>query len=297
MKPCKENACGVKTKSYKTLFCIQDETHIDEMWEFCNEFTNFTDFQTELVTSIIRFVYHASKCQKKKKIQESIKIYFEYSDDAIYVSFQDKCLGDILNKKESIFSDLKYQLSDGTISIKIDAKENFEMYEEYEEHDEDFTQYDPIISAQSREKIIYDLIDSESLISMQEIIDDLHAELILIEKKGFNERSVDKLVKLSVDYIGFISYHQQIYPIKAALDELVLLMQHHKNELIEKKALFVTAFSGIAKSIQIWQDELFVNGTEDMHFLDKSIQADVSMISNLLTHEESEVEEVDDLFF
>jgi len=299
MGPCKYNLFDDNIKIYKTVFCIKNEKDIDEMWNYCNILMSSSEIKKNLITSIIRFLYNMPICDSKKGLNHSIKIYFEYSEKYFYVSFQDACLCKFIGIKKGLFNGISYGVFEDTISMRIEyGIETKSTVSNTLDVNKYTSSIEPI-----KPKIIYDFINQDTLVTMQEIIDETFAELILIEKRGFSEKSLTKLIYLGEDYINNISYYNEIRTVTNTLNELILIMSQNKNTIIEMKVQFVTFFNGITTSMQRWQEDIFVNGVDNLHFLDDSIHADVLMIKELLNLENSqscesfETFELDDVFF
>jgi len=298
MKLCKNNVFNDEPiRCYKTVFCIQNEDDIDDMWDFCSNYVRLATLQSNLITSIIHFLYNTEKCQKGKKSKYAMKIYFEFAEKFFYISLKDKCLIEFFKKKSELFSDIKYKILEDTVSLKI---QNLSKQEEKEEEKKSkknlkknriekfikktsrvLNDREKDVLKKSRNNIALNAqdysndIDEYVMQELQELYDlEIEVETILAEFE--DKKNLLLLHEISKNFLKYstaisllIEFQDLSFAIKS-LGELLLKLENKDIYGNYKKIEMYLA--NILLDLSNWRKNIFIEqNAKDIHYLDALI--------------------------
>jgi len=283
-------------KNHRTLFSLSDEESIAKMWSFCVDTLPFTDKQIEPIISNAYFLQNIINKNSNPSFQTYLA--FEYARDFIYINITDSFICDILEKNQKILNNLDYKIKEDSFSARFDIRdEDNETY-----NSSTVLTKEDLLACEITQKVIYNFIDKHTLLTMTELNDEMHSELIHIENRGFSYTSLNRLINIIKEFSNEIGHYHEFRTIHDTLSNLSFLMKENADSLIVNEYYFIPIFNGITKDLEIWQSTIFEDGTDNIHFLDDSMEANVKTLANLISSKEypntdEENLSVDDIFF
>lgn len=154
------------------------------------------------------------------------------------------------------------------------------------------------VAEEPKELHVYDFIDKDDLVELTDNINELESMLGILQYSTLSESDAARIVDL-INKLGVcLSGYNETFNISVALKNLTGDIQNNIATFIDKSKTMATIFINFSHDIKEWQDAIFNKGASSANFMDDTIIANASYISNLVKPAEQtmESEDLDDIF-
>lgn len=298
-------------KSFRTVFKINSEANLIDFWEF---FDSYGDFDKSQITDQVNLIVTVTKVLLKVKKISSFDIIVEESANNVYITIWNETFIKATKKYFDKFSyNITYKEENDKVSFKVDKVNEEDKQEEApaktetpkaevapEEAPASTIEENPIEYSETREKIIYDFLDEDDLVDLQDAINDLNGKLMIFGSGSLEEEDIAAMTNDLLKISTKLKLYPQTFTISNALGALADSMEDNVSDYIENSSSIAKLFVGFGNDMELWLNSLFFSGTEDLHFLDDTIISNAETIKQFAvssTGENSgEEEDLDDIF-
>lgn len=307
-----------KLKCYRTVFHIEDENDIDDMWYFCTHYVSFTVLQANLITTTIHFLYNAKKSKKNKKSNSTIKIYFEFTDDFFYISIKDSGIIKFFKNNSELFNNIKYKTSEDSVSLKIpnlheEIEDNVEQkivkkskVEKYiKKTSRKLSNKEELVLKKSRNNLQLSAeeyskdIDDYVMHQLHEL-DDIEAEVKNMLEDFSDEKTISSLYEISdkmTKYSSTISQLIEFEDLSFAIKSLANVLLKTKESDINNYKQIHMYLSSILLDLSCWRRTIFIEqSANDIHYLSASLFSTILQFESIFNDKEKLEEEDFELF-
>jgi hypothetical protein len=279
-------------KSVFNICCTQD---IEEFWLFYQENLTITDEQ--ITHLIIKYLFEYTS-EFLKKV-DSYDIIVEFTQDVKYITFWHQGYTEML--KET-YVDLKNY---DRFNLKINEEKcTFQIIREsiqeqkIQPQETKAQEFQAIIASQ-KELIVYDFINPDDLITMQEINDELLNQMFYISSSQIDEDKITTIINELDSYIAIFAKYPELEAISSEISTFRDLLEDNLSNIIANTNTDLNLFfEGIISNLKNWTDRSFTKGIEDINYYNASIHSDISMIKQFLQVDEiASFQDDDDIFF
>jgi len=142
----------------------------------------------------------------------------------------------------------------------------------------------------------YDFLEEDDKDEVLRLCDDMSDIMYRAKNIGFqNEVLIHLRSCLSVLSLSLMSYPQFAY-ISNLMVEFSVVMNENKEKFKGFSSEEFSLIEGFVYNLDRWAETLFVTGGADLHFMDKSLKADLDMIKMLIEPQKLAETSTDDIF-
>ena len=286
--------------SMKSVFNIYSQHDIEEFWLFYQE--KCTLKSDEVTYLVIKYLFDYTA--KFLEQVDSFDIIIEHSNsekEVTYITFWHQMHTEMLR---DTYVDLK---SHPYFNLKIDEEKvtfqiiKAEVISEMQELP-DTVQKDnktPFQIAPENVLRVYDFINNDDLITMQEINSELLNQMFYISSSQIDEDKLTTIIEELDSYIAMFSKYAELSDISNEVCSFRDVLEDNMLKIIENtNADMNLFFEGIISNLKNWTDRSFVKGIEDINYYNASIHSDISMIKQFLQIDDvANFQDEDDIFF
>ncbi|MDH5464714.1 MAG: hypothetical protein OEW60_03735 [Thiovulaceae bacterium] len=271
-------------KSHRTVFNIADDDDLHEWWEYHLEHMDLC--QNEKIVHFIETSYRLlTEVSAKKKNLEKLKkwnfdIVFEDAVSVGYWTFRSHRIAKYLALHKESIQEFDYLIDDKKVSfrlplriLEVPTSKNEKTVVSIKEK----SRY-----SDERNLEVYDTFALDDIQTVKEIIDDLLDHIIYLEEKGFDSRSIDRIVRELSTLTNLLGSYIELKAITQSLRSLVYYLYENKEELIVMDHSYLLLFEGLFNNLKNWYLALFVSGCVNINIFDASIQADIDIIKTMI---------------
>jgi len=283
-------------RSIKHVISIGSEEDLNQFWHyFHSEVKNDYKLLYRFISIMYAFTENLFSIHKdlffELIIEENEEVfYFTVWNDMVSQHLQE-----LLDEQDNKF---KYRVDKKRISIVLEKETLVEQNIIYK--DKQRSRRKQLIASLQEElplvRPAYDFLQEDDKEEVLRLCDDMSDIMYRAKNIGFqNEVLIHLRSCLSVLSLSLMSYPQFAY-ISNLMVEFSVLMNENKEKF---KALSSEEFSlveGFVYNLDRWAETLFVTGGADLHFMDKSLKADLDMIKMLIEPQELAETSTDDIF-
>jgi len=262
--------------AYATIFNISSHKDLDDFWSYFifrlnlqsneNTYDRFVRLYNLLNDNATLLSPLKDMTITLKESSESYILYIKTSVDAMLEKFIQR-----LQVRE-----LSYVYENNILSYAIDKKDRHERYAEKNNNYEKYEVYDFISE--------HDL--DEMLWCIRKVQDGNYSRVYI--------EDVDSYYETLTHYGSFLQLYPQLNIMSNYTADLCTVLSLNKEKCAELGMEIKLLLQSFVNNISYWQDSLFINGGEELHFMDESFKADLSQIKmslnlyDVLTEEESD---------
>ena len=287
----------------QTIFYVVGEGALSEFWEYY--LLGDEPIKVDGLSDVVRAVFAIGEAIVK--VDGEPWIIVEADDEAIYFTLNKidvigELLVKLIMKKNKEVSEFK--IDDTKISFKLNKVISYQ-----EESTPVIVEkkIEPTITQDVQTEItqtntddykVFDYMDGEDLLDMQEHLGDLSSLMLMIGSSDIEASEIQQIASL-LDTLGRrLCIYTESYTIGIALSDLSKSILTDIDRFLEI-ANDLSALSGaFVSDLQTWVKLTFHEGAPSVDFMNDTIVANVQTISSLLSSDESTVDEgeMDDIF-
>ena len=128
----------------------------------------------------------------------------------------------------------------------------------------------------------YDFIAKEDLGELIELSEDLSEQMFEVDIKGINPDVLTRIRSFVSMVAITLNYYPQIEEVARVMSEFSVLMTQHKEAAAELNRSQIALVAGLIHNFERWLKVLFVEGGAHLHFMNRSLRADVDMIRAMI---------------
>ncbi|MBC8237931.1 MAG: hypothetical protein H8E76_06845 [Helicobacteraceae bacterium] len=282
--------------SMKNVFNICNQQDIEEFWLFYQE--KCVVKSEEVTYLIIKYLFDYTA--KFLEQVDSFDIIIEHQDkeEITYITFWHQTYTEMLR---NTYVDLKkypyfnLKINEEKVTFQIIKEEETPEIQEVPK----ITQNTALKGTSKKALIVYDFINSDDLITMQEINGELLNQMFYISSSHIDDDKLSTIIKELDSYIAIFSKYSELTDISVEISSFRDVLEENISKIIENtNADLNLFFEGIISNLKNWADMSFVKGIEDINYYNASIHSDISMIKYFLQIDEvANLQDDEDIFF
>jgi len=296
--------------SRNTKFMIHSEDSISEFWEFF--LLNIT-LKYDGLSDIVRTLFSIADAQLRFSIESGI--YIEESDEKQYFTIinikklPSKVLELILNKNP-ITSE--YRIMDNKISFELKKICSIETSDldtfnessqlskivEVSSNDNEIKQTIMPLNIQSKELVVFDYMDSDDLIDLEEYAGLLSSLMLIAGTGDITKEEVQEIYTYLEKISSVLNTYSEIYPISKALSLLSNDMSKYIEVFIQNSEALGPMCNAFSNDMSSWIKMSFYTGAPSIEFMNDTIVVNCQTISSMLKINDEPVacDDLDDIF-
>lgn len=261
----------------KQVVSVSDEEDLNQLWEHIvsihlGEDSKMYVFMANLYELSARFL--------EKQKGEFFEIIIEQSDEYYYFTVWNKAFIHF-SRKEWKKRRIDYRFKNKRISIRL-------LKQTLKNNTIDYSQRDDIRVAQILQTLREDTIKNEflpytfmhqaDLIELIELAEDMNTIMYEAQQSGL---SINTLVRIR-SYFSLVSltlsHYEQIEQVSNIMIEFSIMINQYKETFSLFNTDQIELIEGFTHNFERWLRIVFIEGGADLHFMDRSLRADVEMI-------------------
>lgn len=276
----------------KEVVSIQDEEDLAQFWEYI--------IKTQSVNTPLYGLFASlySLCVRFLELSEShfFEIILEENNEAYYFTVWNKAfvrfaLAELKKQNHSLRSNNK------RLSIRI-LKSSLEA-QSAEQSNRDDTRIRQLISTvtdkDSKEKIKppYAFLSREDLQELLNLSEDMNEHVFQLAQSGM---ALETLIRLrsTLSMISIIlNYYEETQVVSLIMTEFSVMISWYKEEILSLQEDQIVLIEGFARNFDRWLKVLFVYGGAELHFMDRSLRADIEFIRQMIAPSVHQMDDAD----
>lgn len=301
-------AANLYTKSIfrrQTIFYVTSEEALSEFWEYY--LLGDEPIKVDGLSDVVRVIFTLG--EEVVKLHGEPWIIVEADNNAIYFTLNKiDVIGEmhvkLIMKKNSEICEFK--LNEEKISFKLEkvispiAEEEVVASQVEEVPVIETVQKKDIEITQTRvdEYKVFDYMDSEDLLDMQEHLGDLSSLMLMLGSSRIEEKDI-QLIAALLDALGKrLTIYTESFPIGRSLSDLSSEIFAHIERFKEIEKDLSTISAAFVSDLNTWLKMTFHEGAPSADFMNDTIVANTQTIISMLQLEDTPAEEsdMDDIF-
>jgi hypothetical protein len=273
-------------------FSIADEDDLDQCWDY---FQNYHYESSKNLHTFIALFYEFSNQFILHHNQNYFELILETDDSHFYLTIRNKKISmqlhDFLKDKE-----LDYLFNDKRVSICI--KKSFDNSLKMQT---DQKRNESILNSltQTKSKRFhlppYDFMQADDLEDLLALCEDLEDILLISKKIGLVEKLFIRLRSCFSIFSLTLRSYPQLNSVATTITTFSALINTNQERFSQLDVDEIIMIEGFIYNIQRWLQALFVQGGVELSFMDNSLNADLSMIENIISPKELAIANEEDL--
>lgn len=292
--PSPTNLFTEETYSRKLLFYVENDDELAQFWEY---YLLDSAERCEHLSDAVRTVYALASVGLK--VGARFQITAEESVNEMYITLTGietidaKIIKLVLMKNPAV---IDYKMDNGKFSIRLPRPEKMaDVVKEVSAAPQAPATY----SAVQEEIHVYDYMDREDLMDLQEYVGKLNS-LMLIVGGEIEQHEVEEISANLQQISKIATGYTDSYAIGRALAGMGHAIMDH-NELFMAKAYDLAPMcAAFGRDLSSWIRLIFVEGAVSVNYMDDTIIANAQMIESILTMDDADqgsaAENLDDIF-
>ncbi len=303
--PSPTNLFTQETYSRKLLFYVQNDDELAEFWEY---YLLDSAERCEHLSDAVRTIYALASVGLK--VGARFQITTEESVDKIYITLtgietiDPKIIKLVLMKNPAVTD---YKMDNVKFSVRLPRLEKTEPLVIVTEKKTADIVKEVSAAAQTsatysavQEKIqVYDYMDQEDLIDLQEYVGKLNS-LMLIVGGEIEQHEVEEISANLQQISKIATGYTDSYPIGQALAGMGHAIMAHSELFMAKAYDLAPMCAAFGRDLSSWIRLIFVEGAVSVNYMDDTIIANAQMIESILTMDDADhgsaAENLDDIF-
>lgn len=305
------NAIGFQTRavnvfthnvySYQLKFFISSDDELAQFWEtmlvrldFQNHIQSLSDF--------VRFLFRLGTLQ----IQKSYKchIYVEEDEDHFYITMDNMRLlsADTIHQLiEKHAPDSVYELEDNLLTFVLATiTKDTSLIAPEQVKEKTAVTHAPVASPAAvvvKETLqTYDILDEEAVEEFEYVISKLQTEVMMMGSSALEMDDIDTMNEYIKKLATILSISKDAYEISASLNDFSALLDEYSEPFLAMSKDLASMMKSFINDLLMWKEMIFHTGAPSVDFLNSSISSNVQMIRAVFVTDETEVEDMDDIF-
>lgn len=269
--------------AYKTIFTINSQNALDDFWSYLIFRLNL-EHSEDTYNRFARLYNILSEHKTLFFEPNYLQITLEESSDKHYVSIKTN----IKEFLKTLISRLKqfgfaYHYENGLLSYPIDKKMQTLHH-----------------SVPTKEKkYAHDFMENDDVQMMSDILDKMKEKNFTKNYQTFELEELDAYRTAFSNYSNYLKYYSELHTINNIVAELSVILSLYKGESLALEDDFRVLLYSFLNNLILWHDKLFVQGSEQIDFMDETLRAELDQIKivlNLYDEVDEEDLDLDDIF-
>ncbi len=306
------NAKGInlytnKVFSRHTTFLLDSEDSVAEFWEFfLLNVRKKSDHLSDVIRAIVAIV------DKQIPIENSNKVYIEESNDKQYftlvgISVLPLQVIKLLLKKNNISDG--YKLTKEKLSfclLKTKQYEEERVIEKVEEPKVEVVEASTVapsvhtnVSLQSQTLQVFDYLDSDDLLDLEEYADSLNSLMLLVGGGALEAEDIMEMCTYLDQISALLAPYTEVYAISTALADLSACLSSHIDAFQTHSATLGPMCNAFSNDLLGWIKQSFHTGAPSVDFMNDTIVVNSQTIASMLKMDEASPasdDDFDDIF-
>lgn len=154
----------------------------------------------------------------------------------------------------------------------------------------------PQLPAENQPLVTFDFITDDQLLELQSMASRLQSSMLYLSNAAMSEEEVLEMVHYIRTIGDILGVYNEVCLVGDTVEALAGAIEENVVIFQERAGEFVELFSAFTRDLNFWIDALFVSGAPSLNFLDDSIVSNAHMIQGFLLQEETENQDLDDIF-
>jgi CheY-like chemotaxis protein len=289
----------ISTNVYRRriIFMVEAEEDLNQFWQYYIDRSDAYEHIVEATT----LVFSVASLYIVKNLQTVITV--EESKDNLYFTLRD--LDDIprllvkrlVRKYATDYLELKEDMDKLTVKI---SKHGEKLVEAPAVEETTQMNIDDLIIMNPEEMDettlnVYDFMDDEDMSELKEVMNNLNSLLLLVGSE-IDIHEVEEIGQSLRSIAQVMMNYGETYEISGALRDFSETVLEHKEIFQEKSKDLGILCAAFNNDLFQWERMMFHEGAPSVNFLDETIIINVKTIVAMLMGDESEEEDVDDIF-
>ncbi|MDD5717648.1 MAG: hypothetical protein PHW64_07570 [Sulfuricurvum sp.] len=275
-----------KTYAVKQVVSIGDEEDLNQFWEYI--ILNNTSFPSDMYTFYVSLYELAARFLEDFS-GTFFEIIIEQSDEAYYFTVWNRIFTDfgrqIWDKRA-----IAYRTDGKRISVRL--KKKILAEQEIHQVQKENARIDLLLASVDNRthhrQEPYTFIEKEDLGELLALAEDVGEYLFQAQENGFTADSCSRIRSYFSMISITLNHYQEIKAVATIMSEFSMMIFQYKEKVTALNSRQITLIEGFTHNFGRWLRVLFVEGGANLHFMDRSLRADIEMIRSLLEPRESE---------
>ena len=268
--------------SIKHVISIDNEEDLNQFWDYL---TNEQDSSHKYLHTFVSNFYNFALSYLERDDAHFFEIILEENEKRFYFTLWNEKVA-LLFQEYLAKTSIEYLYEENRISIKL-VKKTYKKREKKLKKENKLRE-EKLINSVHQEKIIkciepYTFINDEDLQDLIQLSDDMQDIVTQIEKYEVDEHQFVKFRSIFSLFCFTLRYYKEVEPVMVVLNDFLNLLNTHKEKFMQLEKLEFELVCGFINNIERWIEALFIRGGADLHFMDKSMQADYETIKEIIT--------------
>lgn len=283
-------------QAVKQVISIGDEEDLNQFWEHILTYHAIHDpraygFFVALYELSARFLEESEGVFFEIIVEQSDEAYFFTVWNRVFVEFAEK----IWKERE-----IEYVSDEKRITVRLLRSSLVAKTHTKERQDAERIRSLLSSVAEGGETVRippYDFLSGEDLRELGELTEDLSELLYEAQKAGFSNDVFIRMRSLFSMMSITLNFYPQIEEVALIMSEFSMLISRNADAVSQLENGRIAMIEGFVHNFERWLKILFVEGGAQLHFMNRSLRADMEMIRTVIEppQEEGEVD-VDDIF-
>lgn len=282
-----------RIRAVKQVISIGDEEDLNQFWEYIGEFHTLEDTATY---GFFVMLYQLSTQFLETHRGTFFEIIAERSDEASYFTVWNRLFVEFaLNIWKNRTIDYRYDHKRVTLRLLKSTLDEITDHRRSREDEKIHALLSSVttVPKNTHSAVPYEFIGNDDLKELIELTEDLSEMMYEVRKKGFDSAVFIRMRSLFSMISMILNYYPQIIDVATVMTEFSVMMSQHREAVSRMEEIQIALIEGFVHNFERWLRVLFVEGGAELHFMNRSLRADVEMIRHTL--EPSEYADSDDL--
>jgi hypothetical protein len=142
----------------------------------------------------------------------------------------------------------------------------------------------------------YDILDEEAVEEFEYVISKLQTEVMMMGSSALEIDDIDTMNEYIKKLATILSISKDAYEISASLSQFSALLDEYSEPFLAMSKDLASMMKSFINDLLMWKEMIFHTGAPSVDFLNSSISSNVQMIRAVFVTDETEVEDMDDIF-
>lgn len=143
----------------------------------------------------------------------------------------------------------------------------------------------------------YDFLKVDDFIHLMTLSDDIDEYLYNVQRTGYTMDVYTQLRSYCSKIALILGYYEQVDEIAMLMTEFSILLAQHRETFSALRSEQIALIEGFSHNFNRWLKIVFIEGGANLHFMDRSMRADMKMIRAMVEPlDEVEISDLDDIF-
>ena len=142
----------------------------------------------------------------------------------------------------------------------------------------------------------YDILDPDALEEFEHYVSKLQTEISMMGSSSLEIEDIDTMNEYLKRLTTILSVSGDAYEVAESLRAFSALLDEYSEPFLSMSSDLSHMLTSFINDIIMWKEMIFYSGAPSVDFLNSSISSNVQMIRAVFVQDETEAEELDDIF-